>query len=79
MNSHTNNYAYRLVAYDRNHNFKPPLIEIPEATDIEWPKHGYKQLIADHRLVFSKVTREQIDGYFLFRLAGWYLHGGKVF
>ncbi|XP_063436162.1 uncharacterized protein LOC134717599 [Mytilus trossulus] len=60
----------RLVAYDRNHNFKPPLIEIPEATDIEWPKHGYKQLIADHRLVFSKVTREQIDGYFLFRLAG---------
>jgi len=31
---------------------------------VEWPKAGFKELIPDHRLVFAKVIREQIDGYF---------------
>jgi hypothetical protein len=37
---------------------------------VEWPKAGFKELIPDHRLVFAKVTREQLDGYFLYRMAG---------
>jgi hypothetical protein len=55
---------------DRNHNFQQPPVVIPEASDVEWPKAGYKELIPDQRLVFAKVTREQINGYFLYRMAG---------
>jgi len=59
-----------LTAYDRNQDFQQPPVVIPEASDVEWPKAGYKELIPDHQLVFAKVTREQIDGYFLYRMAG---------
>lgn len=54
----------RLTAYDRNQDFQQPPVVIPEASDVEWPKAGFKELIPDHRLVFAKVMREQIDGYF---------------
>ena len=49
---------FRLIAYDRNHNFKDSPIIIPDSTDIEWPKSGYRQLVKEHQLVFSKITRE---------------------
>ena len=61
----------RLTAHDRNQDFQQPPVVIPEASDVEWPKAGFKELIPDHRLVFAKVTRVQIDGYFLYRMAAY--------
>jgi hypothetical protein len=58
-----------LTAYERNQGFQQPPVVISEASDVKWPKAGYKELIPDHRLVFAKVTREQTDGYFLYRMA----------
>ncbi|KAJ8310006.1 hypothetical protein KUTeg_011871, partial [Tegillarca granosa] len=59
-----------LVAYDRNFNFKTPALEIPQPDIAIWPVTGYRQLLPEHRLIFSKLTKEQIDGYFIYRLKG---------
>lgn len=61
---------HRLLAYDRNRNFQPPSIDIPTPAAVQWPTSGYRQLIPDHRHILAKLTREQIEGYFLYRLAG---------
>ena len=63
-------YLKRLLAYDRNHNFQPPLTIIPDPLAEQWPVNGYKQLIPDHRQAFSNISKEQIEGYFLYRLEG---------
>ncbi|KAJ8307122.1 hypothetical protein KUTeg_015206 [Tegillarca granosa] len=65
----------QLTAYDRNFNFKNPVIDLPKADHVGWPVSGFKQLVLDHRLLFSKLTKEQIDGYFIYRLAGIQMTG----
>ena len=63
-------YLYRLLAYDRNHNFQPTPTINPDPLAVRWPVSGYKQLIPDHRQAFSSISKEQSEGYFLYRLAG---------
>ncbi|KAJ8308407.1 hypothetical protein KUTeg_013281, partial [Tegillarca granosa] len=59
----------------RNFNFKNPAIDLPKVDHIGWPVSGFKQLVPDHRLLCSKLTKEQIDGYFIYRLAGIQMAG----
>lgn len=60
----------RLEAYDRNKNFKEDPILLPEPLDVGWPVAGFKQILQEHKCIIPKITREQIEAYFLYRLAG---------
>ncbi|XP_048779437.2 uncharacterized protein LOC125682910 [Ostrea edulis] len=59
----------RLEAYDRNENFKEDPILLPEPLDVGWPVAGFKQILQEHKCIIPKITREQIEAYFLYRLA----------
>ncbi|XP_062605687.1 uncharacterized protein LOC134267501 [Saccostrea cucullata] len=60
----------RLRAYDRNKDFKNEPILIPEPLDVDWPTRGFQQLQDDHRKDIPEMCIEQIDMYFVHRLAG---------
>ncbi|XP_063415866.1 uncharacterized protein LOC134697517 [Mytilus trossulus] len=59
----------RLNAYDRNKNFQEEPVILPEPLDVGWPVSGFRQLLAEHKMVLPKITKEQIDAYFVYRLA----------
>ncbi|XP_050388704.1 uncharacterized protein LOC126807882 [Patella vulgata] len=58
----------RLDAYDKNDNFRNPVIHLPEYTIPQWPSSGFRQLVSEHRSTLPKVDRCQIDGYFKYRM-----------
>ena len=60
----------RLEAYDRNENFQEDPVLLPEPLDAGWPVTGYKQVLPEHKSLLPKITREQIEAYFLYRLEG---------
>ncbi|XP_048772140.2 uncharacterized protein LOC125678072 [Ostrea edulis] len=60
----------RLEAYDRNANFQQPPVLLPDPLDVNWPTTGFQQLNSEHRKLLPSITREQIEAYFLHRLAG---------
>lgn len=72
--SETVNLIYkfcRLKAYDRNRDFQPPPLEsVPAPVSVGWPVSGYQQLQKDHKVFLPKITKEQIDQYFVYRIAG---------
>ena len=43
---------------------------LPEPLDAGWPVTGYKQVLPEHKSLLPKITREQIEEYFLYILAG---------
>lgn len=63
---------FRLEAYDRNANFQQPPVLLPDPLDVNWPTTGFQQLNSEHRKLLPSITREQIEAYFLHRLAGIY-------
>uniref|UniRef100_A0A8W8NTL1 SAP domain-containing protein n=1 Tax=Magallana gigas TaxID=29159 RepID=A0A8W8NTL1_MAGGI len=38
----------RLESYDKNKNFLPPPVLLPEPLDVNWPSTGFQQLKPDH-------------------------------
>lgn len=61
----------RLKAYVRNFNFKPDPIILPQSVPTEWPRAGYQQLLdTTHKAVLPKMSVEQIETYFIYKLAG---------
>ncbi|XP_033727389.1 uncharacterized protein LOC117316737 [Pecten maximus] len=60
----------RLESYDRNQDFKSPAVHLPDPLEVTWPASGFQQLMPSHRQQLPKLTREQIEAYFLHRLAG---------
>ncbi|VDI42605.1 Hypothetical predicted protein [Mytilus galloprovincialis] len=36
---------------------------------VEWPVSGFKQLKKEHKVIMPKLSREQIEAYFLYRMA----------
>ncbi|XP_062603717.1 uncharacterized protein LOC134265512 [Saccostrea cucullata] len=59
----------RLRAYIRNDNFTPASIKLPEPSVVDWPTSGFKQLQKDHHLILRKISKEQIEAYFIYRMA----------
>uniref|UniRef100_A0A8W8IXM2 SAP domain-containing protein n=1 Tax=Magallana gigas TaxID=29159 RepID=A0A8W8IXM2_MAGGI len=66
----------RLESYDRNKNFLPPPVLLPEPLDVNWPSTGFQQLKPDHQGLLPVVTRDQTEAYFLHRLAVSCLYEG---
>ncbi|XP_062587298.1 uncharacterized protein LOC134248928 [Saccostrea cucullata] len=61
----------RLKAYDRNRDFQPPPLEsVPTPVSVGWPVSGYQQLQKEHKVFLPKITTEQINQYFVYRIAG---------
>ncbi|XP_056005265.1 uncharacterized protein LOC125664437 [Ostrea edulis] len=60
----------RLKAYDRNKDFKNDPIHIPEPLEVDWPTRGFQQLQESHKEEIPEIGIEQIDMYFVHRLAG---------
>lgn len=61
----------RLEAYKRNQNFQPPILNsLPEPLAVGWPSTGFHQLQRDHKIILPKLTTEQMESYFLYRMAG---------
>jgi hypothetical protein len=60
---------YRLEAYDRNQDFRGEVVILPEPLDPDWPGDGFHQLQLEHQIHLPKLTKEQIDGYFKYRMA----------
>ncbi|XP_061184370.1 uncharacterized protein LOC133192371 [Saccostrea echinata] len=60
----------RLRAYDRNRKFESDPILIPTPLEVSWPSKGFQQLTEIHREVIPQLCLEQIDLYFVHRLAG---------
>ena len=60
---------FRLRAYDRNADFRGIPVVLPEPLDPQWPISGFQQLRSDHKIMLPKITEEQIEGYFLYRMA----------
>ncbi|KAJ8302328.1 hypothetical protein KUTeg_021315 [Tegillarca granosa] len=61
--------GYSNQAYDRNLNFKGPEIILPQPLDIGWPTSGFQQLLPQHKILLPMITKSQIEGYFLYRMA----------
>jgi hypothetical protein len=59
-----------LEAYDRNQNFISDPVILPEPLSADWPTAGFRQLVEDHKSILPKITSEQIEAYFIYRLAG---------
>ncbi|XP_071139766.1 uncharacterized protein [Mytilus edulis] len=59
----------RLRAYDRNANFRGVPVNLPEPLEPQWPLTGFQQLRPEHKIMLPKLTTEQIEGYFLYRMA----------
>lgn len=54
-------------------DFQPPPLEsvpAPVTVSVGWPVSGYQQLQKDHKVFLPKITKEQIDQYFVYRIAG---------
>lgn len=64
-------FPRRLESYDRNKNFLPPPVLLPEPLDVNWPSTGIQQLKPAHQGLLPVVTRDQTEAYFLHRLAGF--------
>ena len=62
-------YIFRLEAYDRNQNFKGPIVSLPCDEIPNWPATGFKQLQLEHRAVFPKISTDHLEAYFIHRLA----------
>nr|XP_022307572.1 uncharacterized protein LOC111113571 [Crassostrea virginica] len=60
----------RLRAYDRNKDFQNEPVIIPEPLEVDWPTRGFQQLQVVHREEIPEICIEQIDMYFVHRLAG---------
>ncbi|VDI42211.1 Hypothetical predicted protein, partial [Mytilus galloprovincialis] len=75
---HPGNQTKRLRAYDRNQNFKNPVIHAPEPLEVEWPVSGFKQLKKEHKVIMPKLSREQIEAYFLYRMAEDNVYSGDL-
>ncbi|CAG2203849.1 unnamed protein product [Mytilus edulis] len=58
-----------LRAYDRNANFRGVPVNLPEPLEPQWPLTGFQQLRPEHKIMLPKLTTEQIEGYFLYRMA----------
>ena len=61
---------FRLEAYDRNFNFRGEQITLPKPDDVVWPLGGFQQLQVAHKMLLPKITEEQIESYFIYRMAG---------
>ncbi|CAC5380159.1 unnamed protein product [Mytilus coruscus] len=62
-------FKQKLRAYDRNANFRGVPVNLPEPLDPQWPLTGFQQLRSEHKIMLPKLTAEQIEGYFLYRMA----------
>ena len=62
-------FRFRLKSYDRNNDFRGPAVLLPEPLDPAWPTSGFKQLRPEHRILMPKITNEQVEGYFVHRMA----------
>ena len=62
----------RLRAYDRNKDFQNEPVIIPEPLEVDWPTRGFQQLQVVHRGEIPEICIEQIDMYFVHRLAGMF-------
>lgn len=60
----------RLRAYERNNNFESEPVLLPTPLEVSWPSKGFQQLTEVHRDIIPKLCLEQIDLYFVHRLAG---------
>lgn len=60
----------RLRAYERNNNFESEPVLLPTPLEVSWPSKGFQQLTEIHRDIIPKLCSEQIDLYFVHRLAG---------
>jgi len=58
-----------LEAYDRNQNFAAEEIALPNDELPDWPQGGFRQLQEEHRAHFPKVSKDQLEAYFIHRLA----------
>uniref|UniRef100_A0A8W8P2Q5 Uncharacterized protein n=1 Tax=Magallana gigas TaxID=29159 RepID=A0A8W8P2Q5_MAGGI len=57
--------------YDRNRYFQPPPLEsVPIPVSVGWQVSGYQQLHKEHKVFLPKITKEQIDQYFDYHMAG---------
>lgn len=61
---------YRLEAYERNQDFRGPIIVLPPEDNRDWPDRGFNQLIKEHKTYLPKITKEQVEGYFIYRIGG---------
>ena len=59
----------RLVAYDRNANFKGIQVILPTSIMPNWPTGGFKQLQVDHRKLLPQLKEEHLESYFIYRLS----------
>jgi hypothetical protein len=60
---------YRLKAYDRNSDFKGTPVILPDPLSPHWPIAGFKPLRPEHKILLPKVTLDQVEAYFLYRMA----------
>ncbi|XP_046328487.2 uncharacterized protein LOC124112432 [Haliotis rufescens] len=60
----------RLESYDRNDDFVGPSVSIPRPDDTSWPVSGFQQLMPSHRQLLPPISKETIEGYFIYRMAG---------
>lgn len=63
----------RLKVYDRNFDFKPDLLILPQNVHepTEWPLTGYQKLLEiTNKAILPKMSGEQIEAYFIYILAG---------
>ena len=62
-------FRFRLKSYDRNNDFRGPAVLLPEPLDPAWPTSGFKKLRPEHRILMPKITNEQVERYFVHRMA----------
>ncbi|XP_078331975.1 uncharacterized protein LOC144625336 isoform X3 [Crassostrea virginica] len=60
----------RLEAYERNQDFRGPIIVLPPEDNRDWPDRGFNQLLKEHKTYLPKITKEQVEGYFIYRIGG---------
>jgi hypothetical protein len=55
-----------LEAYERNFNFRGPVIELPASAEksVDWPTTGYKQMTIDHYNLLPHMTEALVEGNF---------------
>lgn len=69
---------FRLEAYDRNHDFRGPAVEINQQVLPEWPYSGFKQLTVEHKILLPIITNGIVEAYFKYRMAGDSLSCGDI-
>ena len=61
-------YFHSLEHYDKNDDFRGPLVVLPKPITVQWPSTGFQQLKADHKMKIPPICEESINGYFTERL-----------